>query len=196
MGYILLRISIVLATLLVLFLLIVKKWINKTAFFALLAMVVGLSLILCNTPFENSFFTFSSPQEVFDYAKQGELIDTVEGVDSVAMISKENNTYSIFFAKKVSDGYKIMPLKSISKQSIKQWDSINLCIYRISGTDDFYLRVWGVTENEIVFSDCQNSDFSPIYEDFSNKKIVNCVAIIDYEDGYYCSLDGNPIVFD
>ena len=83
MYYGLIRIiaTVILFLLLTLFLKCFKRKVN-TVLGVLIA--VAISLVLWYYPVENLFFSFDTPQSLFRYAGQGEIVEVVEGQESTA----------------------------------------------------------------------------------------------------------------
>ena len=93
--------------------------------------------------------------------------------------------------------YKIAKFDANIIISSQQYDSLNLTIYNVRGTDDYYIRIWGITSEEVTIQDGHNTEFSIYYEDTANnKKIANALTAVPYSYGYYCLIDGNRVTFE
>ena len=189
---------IVCSILILILALVVKKKTNKKIFAFCLLLCIAFCVSIWFIPFENLFVAFDSPEDVFDYMGNGSVVSTVEGVDSVAMITKEdNNSFSTFFALKKDNKYKIATTSADKVLYTKHHDSLHFYIYQIKGTNDYYLLVWGTVSDEINISDSQNTDFEIMYEDFSDeKKIINALGRLDSIEDYSCFIGDYEINFD
>lgn len=160
--------------------------------------VVTISFALWYCPVENLFFSFDTPQSLFKYAGQGEIVEIVEGRESTALMTKKgDNNYSTFFINKKDDKYKIATFNTSIIVSSKQHESINITLYRVRNTDDYFIRIWGISDEEIELSDTLNTEFNIHYENIANgKKTVNALVSIPYSDDYSCFIDGEKVTFD
>ena len=157
---------------------------------------VLLVVVLWITPFENLFITFKSPESIFNYAGDGEIITVVDSPNSVAILTKKGQSnYSTFFCTKNEKGFQLTTFNQAKKISTAKYESITVSIYSIMGTDDYYLRIWGIVSDDIVITDVLNTDLQPIYEDWQGQKIINLVAPINYNNEYCCFINGERISF-
>ena len=111
---------------------------------------------------ENLFFSFDTPQSLFKYAGHGEIVEIVDGKKSTALITKkDDNNYSTFFISKKDSKYKIIPFNASKIVSSKQRGAINIAIYKVRNTDDYFVRICGISDEEIelVIRLIQNSSF-------------------------------------
>ena len=148
-------------------------------------------------PLENLFLSFDTPQSLFKYAGQGEIVEIAEGRESTALITKKNdNNYSTFFINKKDNKYKIATFNASKIVSSKQHEAINITIYKVRNTDDYFIRIWGISDDEIELSDTLNTEFIIHYENTANnKKTINALFSIPYFDDYSCFIDGEKITF-
>ena len=177
--------------------LLYRKVGSKRLFLLSISLTIIFMIVVWFVPFENVFVSFDSPQAVFEYAGHGEIINTVENTDSVALITKrQNNNFSTFFVIKNGDKYKIASFNSDFQLANKQYNSVNICLYNIKGTEDYYLRIWGVVTDELDLSDSCNTVFEPYYDQFSDMLIVNAIVTIPNINDYHCYINGDKIVFE
>lgn len=197
MYYGLIRIiaTVILFLLLILFL---KHFKKKFSTILGLLIVVTISLALWFYPVENLFLSFDTPRSLFKYAGHGEIVEIVDGEGSTALITKKgDNDYSTFFISKKDNKYKIAPFNASKMVSSKQYGSINITIYKVRNTDDYFVRIWGITDKEIELSDTLDTEFIMHYENTANnKKMINALISIQYSDDYSCFIDGEKITFD
>ncbi len=173
-----------------------KKNLSKSGKVALSVSAVGVCLVLWALPFETVFFTFDSPQAVFDYYKGGTVVDSADHNASGALIfEKDSNTHSVFFVQKKEDGYKMCPNYKVEKIANAKYESVHFFVYQIKGTNDYYLQVWGVVSEEVTLTDSENNVFDLKYEDHSSKKTLVAIEPINYDEGYCCYLNGDRVVF-
>ena len=122
----------------------------------------------------------------------------MEGQESTALITKKSdNDYSTFFISKKDNKYKIATFNASKIVSSKQHGSINITVYKVRNTDDYFVRIWGISDEEIELSDTLNTEVIIHYENIANnKKMVNALVSIQYSDDYSCFIDGEKITFD
>ena len=184
------------AIILILSFILKNKFTKRKILFGFLCLVIVIAMLWV-TPLENLFVSFYSPQAVFEYAGQGEIVDIIEGSESAALITKKKEgVFSTYFVMKQENKYKIAPVNAATKISTQYYDSVALYIYHVRETDDYYLRIWGTVSKEMELSDTENTDFSIIYESFSNKQMINVLEKIDFSAEYHCFINGNEITFD
>ena len=184
----------VLSVLFVLLMLVLKKICHKTVKIIIVATMVILDIAIFAFPVENLFFSFNTPQDVLEYAGQGKVIGIAEGDESAALLTKEGSgDYSVFFALKDNGRYKIAGFNADDKVATANCDLLTITVYNIKGTDDYYISIWGVTSDEIEIYDSLNTAFVIYGEEFSDKKVISAIGVIDYNDKYCCYIDGEAI---
>jgi len=119
-----------------------KSRIANKGLASILAIIMSLGLVAISSifPFENLFISFKSPEGVFNYANYGQISGIAYGKDSCMVIfSNFDNTNACYFMPKSEKGYKI-PYHFSSKKISNRFVGDGLFqIYRVNGTDDYYL---------------------------------------------------------
>lgn len=140
---------------------IIKKKLKKIRLIALIFVILVISL-----PFENLLFRFNTPEELFNYYKNGQIVDVVYGKDSCMVYYKTNKqTFSrVIFGKK-DNSYKMLSQTGISTV-YDVFDSMgSFKIYHVEGTEDYYIAATCfVTPDEISVVGCDDvlTDFRQI----------------------------------
>lgn len=196
MGYVLIRILIFIAVAICLCVLNIKVKLSKLKKFICLFIALVFCTVISIFPVENVFVDFNSAEEAFVYARRGDIVSICENDKSNAILFRNGDTYSTFFLNKSESDYKLCsPFDTIQIAEITK-DSITIYLYKLRGTSDFYLEIFGLTSSEIVLTDNLETDFELIYQDFSNMKIVNGLFSVNYEETYKLYLNGVLIDLD
>ncbi len=149
--------TVILFLLLILFL---KHFKKKFSTILCLLIAVTISLALWFYPVVNLVFSFDTPQSLFKYAGHGEIVEIVDGKKSTALITKkDDNNYSTFFISKKDSKYKITPFNASKIVSSKQRGAINITIYKVRNTDDYFVRICGISDEEIELGDTLDTKF-------------------------------------
>ena len=135
-------IRIILLIPIVLFIIVLNRRFIRKTIVKILALILCavLSLTLCIFPFENLFYSFSTPEKLFNYISTDKIVDIVYG-DNSCMIyyQTDKNSYSYIFSKKHNGGYKILNYFSYKKVSSRLDSNGSISVYNISKTEDFYV---------------------------------------------------------
>lgn len=159
-----------------------------------LILCVMLSLIICFFPFENLFYSFSSPKELLNYyISTDEIVDVVHGEDSCMIYYQtDKNSYSYIFSRRNESGYKILNYFSYKKISSKIYSSGSISVYNVSGTQDFYVIATINTDDKVEIYDGNNIK---IDADIKRVKNTNFLffTIRDFTDEHYLLIDTEKI---
>lgn len=140
---------------------IIKK---KSKIVRFVLFIIVLTVI--SLPFENLLLRFNTPEELFYYSKNGQIVDVVYGENSCMVYYKKNQqTYSrVIFGK--NDNSYIMLLQADISTVYHKFDSMgSFNIYHVKGTDDYYISAIsfvGVDEISVVGGDDVLTDFRQI----------------------------------
>lgn len=136
-----------------------KKWF--TIIVGVLVLAIGLTL-MSELPPEKFLREFSSPQEVFNYSQQGEIVKVIEGEKSAMVLYTDEGEKGQCLIAKGKKGWQLETLSTFKTVYFKKLENIKctIMIFRIKGTDDYYVNVnSNFLDNEIKVSDSRNSDF-------------------------------------
>lgn len=136
-----------------------KKWL--TIIVGVLVFAIG-SIFMSEFPPEKFLRTFSSPQEVFNYSQQGEIVKVIEGEKSAMVLYTDEGEKGQCLIAKGKNGWQLETLSTFKTVYFKKLENTKctIMIFRIKGTDDYYVNVnSNFLDNEIKVSDSRNSDF-------------------------------------
>ena len=136
-----------------------KKWF--TIIVGVLVFAIG-SIFMSEFPPEKFLRTFSSPQEVFNYSQQGEIVKVIEGEKSAMVLYTDEGEKGQCLIAKGKNGWQLETLSTFKTVYFKKLENTKctIMIFRIKGTDDYYVNVnSNFLDNEIKVSDSRNSDF-------------------------------------
>lgn len=135
-------IRIILLIIIVLFAIVLNRRLIRKKIEKILVLIlcIVLSLILVIFPFENLFYSFSSPEKLFNYISTDKIIDVAYGNNSCMIYYQtDKNSYSYTFSERCKDGYKILNCFSYKKVYSKLDSNGSFYVYNIVGTKDFYV---------------------------------------------------------
>lgn len=136
-----------------------KKWL--TIIVGVLVFAIG-SIFMSEFPPEKFLRTFSSPQEVFNYSQQGEIVKVIEGEKSAMVLYTDEGEKGQCLIAKGKNGWQLETLSTFKTVYFKKLENTKctIMIFRIKGTEDYYVNVnSNFLDNEIKVSDSRNSDF-------------------------------------
>ena len=129
-----------------------KKWLTIIA--GVLVFAIG-SILMSEFPPEKFLRTFSSPQEIFNYSQQGEIVKVIEGEKSAMVLYTDEGEKGQCLIPKGENGWQLETLSTFKTVYFKRSENTKctITIFRVKETDDYYV------DNEIEVSDSRNSDF-------------------------------------
>lgn len=191
-------IRIILLIPVVLFVIVLTGRFIRKKFGKILALIlcVMFSLVLFIFPFENLFYSFSSPEKLFNYIstdRTGEIVDVVYG-DNSCMIyyQTDKNSYSYAFFKMHESGYKILNYFSYKKISSKLDSNGSFNVYNISGTKDFYVLATINSAAKVELYDGNNFKIDINIKQVKNANFVFFSAT-NLTDEYYLLIDSEKV---
>ena len=130
-----------------------------------IAAVLGAALCLLAVtvsamfPVENLVMSFRSPEDVFSYMESGEVLDVLEGDASCAVIYADGRHMAgNLIAAKAADGYHLPGYFSARRIFHRSDREGTFDIYRMAGTEDYYLFGTVVTKSpELRIADASGS---------------------------------------
>lgn len=197
MFYNLVRYIITGVFLLIAFIIVKKLSLSKKkAIFAFVAAYI-ISVVISGVPFENVFFTFDSPEQAFEYSERGEILMVSEAEESsIVAYKKDNKTYSHFVVYKENGGYKLANEWSLKRIHHKSTETLKFTIYKIDGTQDYFLTVFGFASENEVLTDSNSKVFDLRYEVNDGLYRYYSAFAIDYSSQYKLYFNGETIVFE
>ena len=121
-----------------------KKWL--TIIVGVLVFAIG-SALMSELPPEKFLRKFSSPQEVFNYSQQGEIVKVIEGEKSAMVLYTDEGEKGQCLIAKGKNGWQLETLSTFKTVYFKR-------------SENYYVNVnSNFLDNEIKVSDSRNSDF-------------------------------------
>lgn len=188
--------TILLVTILLIGIITIRKLIAKQ-WQRILAIVLCMVLVsvVSAFPFENLFYSFESPEKVFNYIGKDELTGIVYGEDSCLIYYEtEKNTYSYTYCKKHEDRYKLLSHFSCKKVS-KSFDSNGSYeVYNVLGTNDYYVFIFAVKpiSKLEIYDDKDNKIKTEILRVKDTGFIV--FSVTNFTDKHYLLIDSNKVL--
>lgn len=160
MLYIIIRLLILIFAV-VIYKSLIKKRTKKTLLILCIIVLAVISL-----PFENLLFRFDTPEKLFNYSQNGQIVDVVHGEDSCMVYYEKNQgTYSRVIFRKKDNSYKMIFQTDISTVYDRFDSSGSFKIYHIKDTDDYYVSATcfvGADEIKVIGSSNVDTDFRQI----------------------------------
>ena len=180
----------------------VKTKKRRFIYYIIITMLLAITSSLLIIPIENSLIKFETPESVFSFNHSEEIIDVVYGNDSCLVIYKSKiSNIGLYDIPKYETGYKLsrgFSLKN-TKNIIAENAGTSISIYRISGTNDYYIigdTLPQETQPTIINNKNETINNLVFEANMDNKKCTVFYDFIgDYEiDEYYLMINDN-IVF-
>mgnify|MGYP006893106703 FL=1 len=187
MLYGLIRLLIFSLLFLVIFVLIKKSHFVHKKRLQIISLVVAVTLCTLSglVPFENTFFSFSSPEKAYSYFNTGKAILTVNGEKSDLVVGKNRESYVYAVLAKADDGWKISLANNIKNVKIKGNGNITVIVERFASSNDYYVTVSDTSNKKNNVTDSDGSDFYCLENNNSDFLIYTYVAHINhFDDGY------------
>ena len=172
-----------------------SRIVHKKAFIALIIVACILVITISSMyPVENIFVSFSTPEEAFRYATIGKIESILDGESSSLVVYKtDTHTYSWTVFPKTTNGYKI-PTYFTSKRISQKVDVYaDFSTYRVSGTQDYYIRATITHGNETI----EVYDPSGVTVEATVVKIQGTywsyIYLQDFSKEHYIVLNGEPV---
>lgn len=154
-----------------------------------------LFILVC-IPFENLFVNFSSPQDVFNYTKQGEIDKIIYGENSCMIYYGDGDSNGITFARKEGAFYKIVPFNQYGVNTTPSENSRFDHVYTENYSGDTYYSLIFFNEgyddisefcDSITITDDFKTEFSFVRSD--NHFYTFCAYVKDYNDDYTVNVE-------
>lgn len=115
-----------------------KKWLTIIA--GVLVFAIG-SALMSELPPEKFLRKFSSPQEVFNYSQQGEIVKVIEGEKSAMVLYTDEGEKGQCLIPKGENGWQLETLSTFKTAYFKRSENTKctITIFRVKETDDYYV---------------------------------------------------------
>ena len=192
MLYGLIRFIIAIVIFVIIFILVKKSKHRNILIVADIIIVCIIGLLLHQTPFENLFIGFSSPEDVFNYTSSGQITDMVYGDNSVMIVYTSDNSINYCFTIKENDTYKIVTPAQMKKDNFLSKDGIAVNITTLDNINDSYAL--GTVQHNVKITDNSDSDYKLIPTDFDT--IYKFYGYVNnYDESYSLYLDSEKVNF-
>lgn len=173
---------------------LIRKFRRKTVEKILvLILCVVLSLTLFIFPFENFFYSFSTPEKLFNYISTDKIVDIVYGENSCMIYYQTSkNSYSYTFSKRNNGRYMLLNSFSYKRVSSKLDSNGSFNVYNILGTEDFYVLA---NINSAAKVDVYDGNDFKIETDMKRVNNTNFVffSVTNLTNEYYLLIDSNKV---
>ena len=192
MLYGLIRFLIAIIIFIIIFILVKNSKHRNILIVADIIIVCIIGLLLHQTPFENLFIGFSSPEDVFNYTSSGQITDMVYGDNSVMIVYKTGNNINFCFTTKKDDKYKIVTSFQMKKDSFLSKNGVAVNITTLNSINDSYAL--GTVQHNVKITDNSDSDYKLIPTDFDT--IYKFYGYVNnYDESYSLYLDSEKVNF-
>lgn len=165
------------------------------------AITISIALITASgfIPFENVFYKFKSPEEVYCYYHFGETsVDgVVEGKCSDFVVGTKNDITTYLIVPKTQDGWRVETGLHTKRKFQKLSNGIAVNVYQYKDTSDFFITILDTNGGESTVSDEYNTEFFSLERrnDSLGKIFVTHYAhITNLNPQYSVIVNGNKIV--
>ena len=156
----------------------------------LVVLLVGWFLVSA-LPFENLFYSFDSPEAVFDYMYDGRIVcqNVIPGQDCALVFGQEKVLAAVKSGEKwkIDDGFSLHMKSDIS-------DGVSLTLFRVRGTDDAFVLV--TADQEVSVSDRLGSEFTRLSEHWETGFVAYCAPVSAATESYAVIIDGAEHIVD
>ena len=199
--------TIIFIIILIIFLVICKRKKKKIKRNTAIIIVIIWGVILSLSyflPVENFFYTFKSPEEVFNYTREGEILIRVDGENSNMILANEDATTTIYdIIPKSQDGWKIGNTFSTTEIVLKSYcNDSSIIVYNYKNSNDYYIILYQslVEANKNLSSITDNvntefNNFSKNVENTDTKDIIYYGYTNKFTDSYRITIDGKTYSF-
>lgn len=149
--------------------------------------------MLAYLPFENTYMTFSSPEEAYFYTnpKQLDVICKIDGKESTLLVSRKENEDNYILVPKTDAGWKIGTGFEIKNVVDRIQNRMLIKIIQYRGHDDYYVILFDLEDSVSTISDQVGATFSELHKDntaLSTKAYIAHIA--DIQTDYYVEING------
>lgn len=181
------------------FLLIIKRIKPKKGKLFNISLLICTFIIVCVLnfiPFENVFYTFSSPEKAYNYfySEKKEISIVVEGEKTDFVCGREGVEMTHLIIPKSDKGWKVglgADTKNI-KNTFKTGVSYN--IYQYKNTNEYYIFLLDVSGEKATVTDSLDSNFvESSIDDGDEIKYIYYAYIPEYNEEYVVTINGRQV---
>ena len=180
-----------------------KKKIKRNTviiFVIIWGVILSLSYFL---PVENLFYTFKTPEKVFEYISEGEIFGIVHSKDSsLGLTYIDNSTTSYIIAMKSENGWKIGNNLFLKHALRSDCDGTSITVYNYQNSNDYYIILYQslveANKNLLSITDNVNTEFNNFSKNIENadmKDIIYYGYTNKFTDSYRITIDGKTYSF-
>ena len=183
--------SLLLAAMAVPAVLLLRKQKRKLARGLILVSLLVGWLLVSALPFENLFYSFDSPEAVFDYMYDGRIVcqNVIPGQDCALVFGQEKVLAAVKSGEKwkIDDGFSLHMKSDII-------DGVSLTLFRVRGADDTFVLV--TADQEVSVSDRLGSEFTRLSEHWETGFVAYCAPVSAATESYALVINGVEHVVD
>mgnify|MGYP007068537989 CR=1 FL=1 len=161
--------------------------------------IASLTVILSIVyPIENYFCKIPTADKAFQYCSQGKIICQLDGKDSCVVAYKDfNSEISLKFLRKKESGYGVQSGLTHNVVYNGSWNRYSFYIYRCMQTNDYYIYVFGYTDDSENFyvTDQYGTEYLKVGVNRPTDNIVDYIAYIPnlQEDDYTIKINETEV---
>lgn len=167
---------------------------KKSWFFILVAgMAVVLLTVLFFLPFENIFYSFQSPEDVFSYKYPGtsDIQLVIEGQESALVIGDKERETLMSYVRKEDDNWKLdvgVAHKEIATEMIENG---LVLVYQYRDSHDYYIEIIDMEGTIASISDNLHSQFVS----YKGNEFISYyyAAVTDFDENYSLTINDTKI---
>ena len=152
---------------------------RRTTIVASTVLILVITTISSIYPFENAFYSFSTPEKAFSYAQSGKVLDVVEGQKSCMVVYQDASGYDTWLAPKGDTGYKLPGFYETKTHRLQMTflGDTSVFVKQING--DFYFQTGFVYSANPVITDASGKSI-PVHTDVLSDESKVFVFAYDY----------------
>lgn len=169
---------------------------KKIIFFMVILLISASIMSPVSVFLNNAFMDFKSPESVFNFTHTEEIVDIIYGENSCMVIYKdENNAFGQYIIPISNKKYKMPNTFEVNRVSNKLDKSCNLDVYKVSGTDDYYIIgfIFLKEEQQTIVNNENKKVKNIVVESSTETKTIVIYDFIDNIDEYYLLIDDNIV---
>lgn len=178
---------------LVLFLLLRKKLKQRTAIILAVAVFAVADVLLCNTPLENTVYTFPTPEAAANYVGFGDVANVVEGAESTLFFTGGSGQYQMRVFPKTADGWKLCGENGTNITGFFSGEDTAIQLVQMKNSTEYYVVVIYTGGNAEV-TDSYGSVFRTLQEgDGVTSDSIYLAYVPGYDAQYVLTVNGETI---
>lgn len=178
---------------LALFLLLRKKLKQRTAIILAVAVFAVADVLLCNTPLENTVYTFPTPEAAANYVGFGDVANVVEGAESTLFFTGGSGQYQMRVFPKTADGWKLCGENGTNITGFFSGEDTAIQLVQMKNSTEYYVVVICTGGNAEVTDSC-GSAFQTLQEgDGIASDGIYLAYVPGYDAQYVLTVNGETI---